>query len=69
MHTVPLAIVDFYLPSGRKLDFLVYSNLHVLFESWRRIGLGLITSGPGFIAGLLLAVALLIDGVAIDLAR
>ncbi len=45
------------------LDFTVYPNMPVLFSSSPAIGLGLITSPAGFIAGCLVEVALIGTGL------
>jgi len=49
------------------LDFIVYPNLPLLFDGSRLVGLGLITSGPGLIAGIVLEIVLIAGGIAIYL--
>jgi hypothetical protein len=49
------------------LDFIVYRNLPLLFDDSRKVGLGLITSGPGFIAGIVLDIGLIAAGIGIYL--
>jgi membrane-bound metal-dependent hydrolase YbcI (DUF457 family) len=44
------------------LDFIVYPNMPVFFDSSPAIGLGLITSGPGLILGILLEFGLIAGG-------
>ena len=51
------------------LDFVVYLNIPVFFDNSQVIGLGLITSGPGLIAGIILEIGLIAGGIAIYLAR
>ena len=43
----------------------MYPNLPVAFEGSREVGLGLITTGPGFIAGIVLEIVLIGGGIAI----
>jgi membrane-bound metal-dependent hydrolase YbcI (DUF457 family) len=47
------------------LDFIVYPNLPLLFDDSPRVGLGLITSGPGFIMGIILDLGLIVAGIGI----
>lgn len=47
------------------LDFIVYPNMPVLFRDKPTIGIGLITSAPGLIAGIVLEVFLIAAGTAI----
>ncbi len=47
------------------LDFIVYPNIPLLFDGSPLIGLGLITSGTGFIMGILLEIVLIVGGIAI----
>lgn len=49
------------------LDFVVYLNIPLLFDNSHVIGLGLITSGPGLILGILLEIGLIAGGIAIYL--
>jgi membrane-bound metal-dependent hydrolase YbcI (DUF457 family) len=49
------------------LDFIVYPIMPILFDNSKMIGLGLITSGPGFIASVILEIGLIIGGIAIYL--
>jgi len=49
------------------LDFVVYLNIPLLFDNSQVIGLGLITSGPGLILGILLEIGLIAGGIAIYL--
>ncbi len=44
------------------LDFIVYPNMPVFFDG-PLIGIGLITSSPGFIAGIVLEIALIAGGI------
>jgi membrane-bound metal-dependent hydrolase YbcI (DUF457 family) len=46
------------------LDFVVYLNMPLWFGSSPTGGLGLITSGPGLIAGIMLEVGLIAGGIA-----
>jgi membrane-bound metal-dependent hydrolase YbcI (DUF457 family) len=46
------------------LDFIVYPILPVFFDNSRMIGLGLMTSGPGFIASVILEMGLITGGIA-----
>ncbi|MBN1304416.1 MAG: hypothetical protein JXA13_08270 [Anaerolineales bacterium] len=46
------------------LDFIVYPNMPVFFTDRPMIGAGLVTSGPGLIAGILLEVILIAGGLA-----
>ena len=46
------------------LDFIVYPNLPLLFDGSPLVGLGLITSGPGFIIGIILEIGLIAGGIA-----
>ncbi len=45
------------------LDFIVYPIMPVFFDNSHMIGLGLMTSGPGFIASIVLEVSLIIGGI------
>ena len=47
------------------LDAIVYNNMPVLFKGSREVGLVLVTSGPGFIAGIALEVVLVVGGIVI----
>jgi membrane-bound metal-dependent hydrolase YbcI (DUF457 family) len=47
------------------LDFIVYPNLRLFFGNSPLIGLGLITSGPGLIIGIILEIGLIAGGIAI----
>jgi len=47
------------------LDFIVYRNMPIFFESPPRSGLGLITSPPGLIVGILMEVGLIAASIAI----
>jgi hypothetical protein len=49
------------------LDFIVYLNIPIFFDNSQLIGLGLITSVPGLIAGILLEVVLIAGGIAVYL--
>lgn len=49
------------------LDFVVYLNIPLFFDNAQVIGLGLITSGPGLIAGIILEIGLIAGGIAIYL--
>jgi hypothetical protein len=49
------------------LDFLVYLNIPVFFDNLQVTGLGLITSVPGLIAGIILEIGLIAGGIAIYL--
>ena len=61
------AVVGLMVFSHWVLDAIVYPNMPVLFDDSRTIGLGLITTGPGFVAGIALEVALIAGGFAIYL--
>jgi membrane-bound metal-dependent hydrolase YbcI (DUF457 family) len=45
------------------LDFIVYLNIPVFFDNTPTIGLGLITSSPGLIMGIILEVSLISAGL------
>ena len=45
------------------LDFIVYLNIPVFFDNSPTIGLGLITSNPGLIMGIILEISLISAGV------
>ncbi len=47
------------------LDFIVYPNLPLLFDNSTVIGLGLITSRPGLIVGILLEIGLIAGGIVV----
>ena len=48
------------------LDFIVHApDLPLLFENSPKVGLGLWTTGPGFIASLMLEIILVIGGLII----
>jgi membrane-bound metal-dependent hydrolase YbcI (DUF457 family) len=47
------------------LDFVVYLNIPLFFDNSQVIGLGLITSGPGLLMGILLEIGLIAGGVAV----
>ena len=47
------------------LDFIVYPNMPVFFQDKPMIGIGLITSAPGLIAGIILEVGLIAGGIAV----
>lgn len=49
------------------LDFVVYLNIPLFFDNSQLIGLGLITSGPGLIIGIILEIGLITGGIAIYL--
>lgn len=49
------------------LDFIVYPNMPLLFNGSPKIGLGLITSGPGLIAGIILEIGLIVGGIVLYL--
>ena len=49
------------------LDAIAYPNMPLAFEGSRLVGLGLSTSGPGFIAGIVLDIGLIVAGIAIYL--
>jgi membrane-bound metal-dependent hydrolase YbcI (DUF457 family) len=49
------------------LDFIVYLNIPVLFDGSPITGLGLITSGPGLVAGIVLEIVLIGGGIAVYL--
>jgi hypothetical protein len=44
------------------LDFIVFPIMPVFFNNSQMIGLGLITSGPGFIASVILEISLITSG-------
>jgi membrane-bound metal-dependent hydrolase YbcI (DUF457 family) len=60
-------VVGLMVLSHWVLDAIVYPNLPLTFEGSREVGLGLITTGPGFIAGIILEVVLIGGGIAIYL--
>jgi prolipoprotein diacylglyceryltransferase len=47
------------------LDFIVYLNIPVLFDGSSMIGLGLITSRPGLLVGIILEIVLIVGGITI----
>ncbi len=47
------------------LDAIAYPNLPVFFSDTPQTGLGLISSGPGLIAGIVLEVGLIIGGIVV----
>ncbi len=47
------------------LDFIVYSNLPLLFSNAQLVGLGLLDSGPGVVFGIVLEIALIAGGIAV----
>jgi hypothetical protein len=47
------------------LDFLSYNNIPAGLQSFPQIGLGLVTSGPGVIIGLVIEAVLIIGGFAV----
>jgi membrane-bound metal-dependent hydrolase YbcI (DUF457 family) len=49
------------------LDAIVYNNLPLLFDGSREVGVGLIMSGPGLLAGIVLQVVLIAGGIPIYL--
>lgn len=49
------------------LDFIVYNNLPLMFNGSPLLGFGLITSGTGFIIGILFEIVLIAAGVIIFL--
>ncbi|MCL5997541.1 MAG: hypothetical protein M1546_16015 [Chloroflexi bacterium] len=49
------------------LDFIVYLNIPLFFDNSQLIGLGLITSGPGLMIGIILEIGLIAGGIAIYL--
>jgi membrane-bound metal-dependent hydrolase YbcI (DUF457 family) len=49
------------------LDFIVYPNMPVLLDASPSIGIGLITSGPGLIGGIVLEIGLVVGGITIYL--
>jgi hypothetical protein len=51
------------------LDAIVYNNLPVAFDDSRTLGLGLITTGPGVIAGIALEVSLVATGISAYLVK
>jgi membrane-bound metal-dependent hydrolase YbcI (DUF457 family) len=46
------------------LDFIVYLNMPIFFDNSQVSGLGLITSRPGLIVGILLEIGLIAGGLA-----
>ena len=59
------SIIGLLVFSHWVLDFTVYSNMPLFFDGSPQIGLGLITSGPGLILGIILEVILIVGGIAI----
>ncbi len=57
------AIVGAMVFSHWLLDAIVYNNLPLFFADSPQIGLGLATSGPGFVVGVGLEAALVIGGI------
>ncbi len=51
------------------LDFTVYLNIPVWFDNSQLTGLGLITSGPGLILGIVIEIGLIGGGIASYLTR
>ena len=51
------------------LDFVVYLNIPVFFDNSQLIGLGLITSRPGLILGIVLEIVLIAGGIGVYLAK
>ncbi len=51
------------------LDFIVYSTLPLFLENSQLVGLGLLKSGPGIVAGIILEISLIAGGIAIYLVR
>lgn len=49
------------------LDFIAWPNLPLLFDGSPLVGLGLATSGPGTIIGIILEIGLIAGGIAIYL--
>ena len=49
------------------LDAIAYPNMPLVFEGSRLVELGLSTSGPGFIAGIVLDLGLIVAGIVIYL--
>ena len=60
-------VIELLVFSHWVLDFIVYPNIPLLFDGSRLIGLGLITSGPGLIGGIILEISLIATGIAIYL--
>ena len=46
------------------LDFLAYKNLPLFFSDSPQVGIGLVTSGPGVIIGIIIEVGLIAGGMA-----
>jgi hypothetical protein len=61
------SVVGLLVFSHWLLDFTVYSNLPLLFDGLPSVGIGLITSGPGFIVGSILEIGLIAGGIAVYL--
>jgi membrane-bound metal-dependent hydrolase YbcI (DUF457 family) len=59
------AVIGLMAFSHWVLDFIVYPNMPLFLDDSPMIGLGLITSGPGLILGILLEIALIGGGIAI----
>ncbi len=57
-------VVGLMVLSHWMLDFIVYSNLPLLFDNSQFIGIGLITSGPGIMIGIILEIGLIAGGIA-----
>jgi membrane-bound metal-dependent hydrolase YbcI (DUF457 family) len=61
------AIVALMVMSHWLLDFIVYNNLPIFLEGSPEVGLGLVTSGAGFIGGMALEFVLIVAGIVIYL--
>jgi len=59
------AILGLLVFSHWLLDFIVYPNMPVFLRDTPMIGLSLITSAPGLIAGIILEVGLIAGGIAV----
>ena len=60
-------VIGLLVLSHWALDFLVYFYVPVFFDNSRVIGLGLITTVPGFVAGILLELGLIAGGITVYL--
>jgi hypothetical protein len=61
------AVVGLMVLSHWVLDFIVYNNLPLFFAATPTIGLGLSMSGLGFVANIVIEVALVAGGLTVYL--
>ena len=58
-------IVGLMVLSHWVLDALVYNNMPLFLKDSREVGLSLITSAPGFVAGIILEIVIVAGGIAL----